>query len=179
MKKNIIFFVIIFLLLKFSHLKAEEWKFVNNDRLAYSSVNGEITYGDNLSFFLFKKDDCETVWTTFSIYTYLSPENLSKLVNKNIPIKLNGLDLEAKIVDIKPFLMGHRYILSLGSYNFIDYKKFIVEFFNEFSKYEIELIDNEKFQSSKYFDIRKNNWILKEVASSLDKTENLCFGVQS
>ena len=26
---------------------------------------------------------------------------------------------------------------------------------------------------------RKNNWILKEVASSLDKTENLCFGVQS
>jgi hypothetical protein len=46
MKMNIFFFVIIFLLLKFNYLKAEEWKFVNNDKLAYSSVNGEITHGD-------------------------------------------------------------------------------------------------------------------------------------
>ena len=175
MKKNIIFFLIIFFVFKFNVLKAEDWKFIDNDKLAYASVSGEITYGDNLNFFLLKKDDCKTIWTTFSVYTYFSPNNLSRLVDKNIPIKLNGLDHEARIIDVKPFLLGHRYILSLGSYGFLDYKNFIIEFFDEFEKYEIELVDNEKFKSSKYFDIKKNNWILKDIAYSLDRTRNLCL----
>ena len=66
-----------------------------------------------------------------------SPD-IKQLVDKNIPIKLNGADLTANVMSVSPFLMGYRVSFSLGTFPIRDYIYFLKEFYDEFQKYEIE-----------------------------------------
>ena len=70
--------------------------------------------------------------------------------------------------------MGYRYHLSLGSFPITEYVYFLKEFYDEFQKYEIEIVDGVDFKSSKYFDIRTNSWKLDELVPSVLEANKLC-----
>ena len=152
----------------------EEWTIDKYRTLSFARVSGEQTHGDNLNFWIRAEDDCEKVYNTFTVYTYEKPGDIKQLLNKNIPIKLNGADITASVQDISPFLMGYRVHLSLGSYPIKEYVYFLKEFYDEFQKYEIEIVDGIDFKAAKYFDITTNNWKLDKLIPSVLAASKLC-----
>ena len=111
----------------------EEWTIDSYETLAYARVSGQITHGDNLNFWL-RSEDCQKVYNTFTFYTYEKPGDIKQLLNKNIPIKINGAELTAVVQDISPFLMGFRVHLSLGSFPIKEYIYFLKEFYDSSQK---------------------------------------------
>ena len=168
--------VFLFLVLFAYHAQAadEEWTIDRLETLSFARVSGEVTHGDNLNFWIRTQDNCETVYNTFTVYTYEEPGDIKQLLNKNIPIKINGAEITASVQDIVPFLMGYRVHLSLGSFPIKEYVYFLKEFYDEFQKYEIEIVDGVDFKSSKYFDIRTNSWKLEELVPSVLEANKLC-----
>ena len=164
----------LFLLVIVYQAQSSEWTIDRHETLSYARVSGEVTHGDNLNFWIRAEDDCEKVYNTFTVYTYEKPGDIKQLLNKNIPIKLNGAEITASVQDISPFLMGYRVHLSLGSYPIKEYVYFLKEFYDEFQKYEIEIVDGLNFTASKYFDIRNNSWKLDELVPSVLKANKLC-----
>ena len=154
--------------------QASEWTINKHGTLTYARVSGEVTHGDNLNFWIRAEDDCAKVYNTFTVYTYEKPGDIKQLLHKNIPIKLNGEDLTARVQDISPFLMGYRVHLSLGSYPIKEYIYFLNEFYEEFQKYEIEIVDGINFTAEKYFDIRNNSWKLDKLVPSVLEANKLC-----
>jgi len=152
----------------------EEWTIDRYQTLSFARVSGEQTHGDNLNFWIRAQDNCETVYNTFTVLTYEKPGDIKQLLNKNIPIKLNGADITASVQDIAPFLMGYRVHLSLGSYPIKEYVYFLKEFYDEFQKYEIEIVDGIDFKATKYFDITTNNWKLDKLVPSVLEASKLC-----
>ena len=177
MKRFLIFIslhLFLFLLVIVYQAQASEWTIDKHKTLSFARVSGEVTHGDNLNFWIRAEDNCTKVYNTFTVYTYEKPGDFKQLLNKNIPIKLNGEELTAKVQDISPFLMGYRYHLSLGSFPIREYVSFLKEFYDEFQKYEIEIVDGVDFKSSKYFDIRTNSWKLDELVPSVLEANKLC-----
>ena len=164
----------LFLLVIVYQAQSSEWTIDRHETLYYARVSGEVTHGDNLNFWIRAEDNCEKVYNTFTVYTYEKPGDIKQLLNKNIPIKINGEDITASVQDISPFLMGYRVHLSLGSYPIKEYVYFLKEFYDEFQKYEIEIVDGLNFTASKYFDIRNNSWKLDELVPSVLKANKLC-----
>ena len=164
----------LFLLVIAYQAQSSEWTIDRYKTLSYARVSGEVTHGDNLNFWIRAEDNCEKVYNTFTVYTYEKPGDIKQLLNKNIPIKINGQDITASVQDISPFLMGYRVHLSLGSYPIKEYVYFLKEFYDEFQKYEIEIVDGLNFTASKYFDIRNNSWKLDELVPSVLKANKLC-----
>ena len=152
----------------------EEWTIDKYKTLSFARVSGEVTHGDNLNFWIRAEDDCAKVYNTFTVYTYEKPGDFKQLLNKNIPIKLNGADITASVQDVAPFLMGYRIHLSLGSYPVKEYVYFLKEFYDEFQKYEIEIVDGIDFKAAKYFDITTNNWKLDKLVPSVLEATKLC-----
>ena len=164
----------LFLLVIAYQAQSSEWTIDRYKTLSFARVSGEVTHGDNLNFWIRAEDNCEKVYNTFTVYTYEKPGDIKQLLNKNIPIKINGEDITASVQDISPFLMGYRVHLSLGSYPIKEYVYFLKEFYDEFQKYEIEIVDGLNFTSSKYFYIRNNSWKLDELVPSVLKANKLC-----
>ncbi len=111
MKRFLIFIslhLFLFLLVIVYQAQASEWTIDKHETLSYARVSGEVTHGDNLNFWIRAEDNCAKVYNTFTVYTYEKPGDIKQLLNKNIPIKLNGEELTAKVQDISPFLMGYR-----------------------------------------------------------------------
>ena len=157
----------------------EEWTIDKNKTLSYARVSGEVTHGDNLNFWIRAEDDCAKVYNTFTVYTYEKPGDIKQLLNKNIPIKLNGADITASVQDISPFLMGYRVHLSLGSYPIKEYVYFLKEFYDEFQKYEIEIVDGIDFKAAKYFDITTNSWKLDKLVPSVLEALKKCKTIKN
>ena len=70
--------------------------------------------------------------------------------------------------------MGYRVHLSLGSYPIKEYIYLSKEFYDEFQKYEIEIVDGIDFKAAKYFDITTNNWKLDKLVPSVLEASKLC-----
>jgi hypothetical protein len=70
--------------------------------------------------------------------------------------------------------MGYRVHLSLGSYPIKEYVYFLKEFYDEFQKYEIEIVDGLDFKADRYFDIRNNSWKLDKLVPSVLEANKLC-----
>jgi len=166
--------LVIFLIISLSNTYAEEWTIKSNDDLSFALVSGEVTHGDSLAFFIRKNENCEKIWNTFSFYTYEKPKDINQLLNKDIPIKLNGKELTASVQDVRPFLMGYRVLFSLGHFPVKEYTYFLKEFYDEFQLYEIQIIDNKDFKASKYFDIKVNNWKLDNLVPSILEAYDKC-----
>ena len=153
----------------------EEWTITKFEKLSYAAVSGEVTHGDTLNFFLRSEDNCAKVWNTFTFYTYEKPGDIHQLLDRNIPIKLNGeVELTAKVVLVKPFLMGYRVAFSLGEFPVKEYIHFLHEFYQEEKKYEIEIVDGLNFQAKKYFDITANNWKLDNLIPKMLEANKVC-----
>ena len=164
----------LFLLVIAYQAQSSEWTIDRYKTLSYARVSGEVTHGDNLNFWIRAEDNCEKVYNTFTVYTYEKPSDIKQLLNKNIPIKINGEDITASVQDIAPFLMGYRVHLSLGAYPIKEYVYFLKEFYDEFQKYEIEIVDGIDFKAAKYFDITTNNWKLDKLVPSVLEASKLC-----
>ena len=79
----------------------EEWSITKFDKLINAAVSGEVTHGDTLNFFIRSDDNCSKVWNTFSFYTYEKPGDIKQLLNKHVPIKINGKELSAKVTELE------------------------------------------------------------------------------
>ena len=179
MKRFVIFislhlFLFLLVIAYQAQAEEEEWSIDRYKTLSFARVSGEVTHGDNLNFWIRAEDNCEKVYNTFTVYTYEKPGDIKQLLNKNIPIKINGADLTASVQDISPFLMGYRVHLSLGSYPIKEYIYFLNEFYEEFQKYEIEIVDGVDFKAAKYFDIPVNNWKLDKLIPSVLEATKIC-----
>ena len=163
-----------FIILLSNAYAEEEWTITKFDKLINAAVSGEVTHGDTLNFFIRSEDNCEKVWNTFSFYTYEKPGDIKQLLHKNVPIKINGKELSAKVITVNPFLMGYRVSFSLGEFPVKEYTYFLKEFYDEFQKYEIEIVDGLDFKASKYFDININNWKLDKLVPSVLEASRLC-----
>ena len=97
-----------FMLSLTNKLAAEEvWKIKEFDTFGYASVSGEIQHGDKLAFILLSDDNCETVSSWFTFYTWQDPSDFGQLVDKDIPIMLNGeIKVSATAVRV-PVIGGH------------------------------------------------------------------------
>ena len=174
----LLFITIYWLFLILAPLNAfaeEEWTITKFDKLSYAAVSGEVTHGDTLNFFLRSEDNCAKVWNTFTFYTYEKPGDIHQLLDRNIPIKLNGeVELTAKVVLVKPFLMGYRVAFSLGEFPVKEYIHFLHEFYQEEKKYEIEIVNGLNFEAKKYFDITANNWKLDNLIPKMLEANKVC-----
>ena len=182
MKRFLIFIslhLFLFLLIIIYQAQASEWTIDKHETLSYARVSGEVTHGDNLNFWIRAEDNCAKVYNTFTVYSYEKPGDIKQLLNKNIPIKLNGADITASVQDISPFLMGYRVHLSLGSYPIKEYVYFLKEFYDEFQKYEIEIVDGIDFKAAKYFDITTNSWKLDKLVPSVLEALKKCKTIKN
>ena len=174
----LLFITIYWLFLILAPLNAyaeEEWTITKFDKLSYAAVSGEVTHGDTRNFFLRSEDNCAKVWNTFTFYTYEKPGDIHQLLDRHIPIKLNGeVELTAKVVLVKPFLMGYRVAFSLGEFPVKEYIHFLHEFYQEEKKYEIEIVDGLNFEAKKYFDITANNWKLDNLIPKMLEANKVC-----
>ena len=157
----------------------EEWIIDRFKDLSFARVSGEVIHGDSLNFFISTEDDCTKVHNNFTFYTYKKPGDIKQLVDRNIPIKLNGEDLTAKVISVSPFLMGYRVAFSLGKFPIKEYIYFLNEFYAEFQKFEIEIVDGIDFKVDKYFDITANNWKLDKLVPSLLEANKICKNIKN
>ena len=167
---------LVFFILILSYAQAEEeWSIKAYDGYSYAAVSGEIQHGDKLIFILDPSDNCERVTNTFSFYTWEDPRDLKQLIDKDIPLKLNGkVGLTARVIAVNPILNGNHIILSLGAFPIKDYIGFLDEFYKKIKKYEIEIVDGLDFKAKKYFDITVNSWKLDYLIPSIQKANRIC-----
>ena len=166
----------LFLVLFAYHAQAneEEWTIDKYKSLSYARVSGEVIHGDNLNFFIGSNENCEKVYKSFTFVTYKKPGDIHQLVGRNIPIKINGEDLTAKVQSIYPFFeMGYRVSFSLGTYPLKEYIYHLNNFYVEEQKYKIEIVDGIDFKAAKYFDITTNNWKLDKLVPSVLEAKKL------
>ena len=153
----------------------EEWTIDKYKTLSYARVSGEVIHGDSLNFFIGSHENCEKVYNSFTFVTYEKPGDIYQLEGKNIPIKINGEDLTAKVQSVTPFFeMGYRVSFSLGTYPLKEYIYHLSNFYKEEGKYEIQIVDGIGFKAAKYFDITANNWKLDKLVPSVLEASKLC-----
>ena len=112
--KRFLFFIFLHLLL-FSlvfvyHAQAtdeDDWYVEEFDTYIVTAVNGEITHGDKLRFFI-NKGDCTRMGILFSFSTVKENKNIQNLQNQTLPIKINGHTIHdgAKVILVQP-LFGY------------------------------------------------------------------------
>ena len=168
-----------FLVFAYQAQAEEEWIIDRFKDLSFARVSGEVIHGDSLNFFISTEDNCTKVHNNFTFYTYEKPGDIKQLVDRNIPIKLNGEDLTAKVISVSPFLMGYRVAFSLGKFPIKEYIYFLNEFYEEFQKFEIEIVDGIDFKVDKYFDITANNWKLDKLVPSLLEANKICKNIKN
>ena len=167
--------LLVVLTILFSYAQAEEeWTIDKYKSLSYARVSGEVIHGDALNFFIGSHENCEMVYNSFTFVTYENPGDIYQLEGKNIPIKINGEDLTAKVQSVSPFLIGFRVSFSLGSFPVKEYIYRLDNFYKKENKYEIEIVDGVDFKAAKYFDITTNNWKLDKLVPSVLEANKLC-----
>ena len=166
--------ILFLLIIAYQAQAEEEWTIDKYKSLSYARVSGEVIHGDALNFFIGSHENCEMVYNSFTFVTYENPGDIYQLEGKNIPIKINGAEVTAEVVSVSPFLIGHRVAFSLGKFPTKKYIYFLKEFYDEFQKYEIEIVDGVDFKAAKYFDITTNNWKLDKLVPSILEAKKLC-----
>ena len=175
-KKIILFSMILSIILNYKNLliASEKWSVNKYKSVTYAQVAGEVQHGDTLGFFISVNSNCDKVWNTFSFLTFENKDNMKQILDKHLPIKLNGVELTAKVESVNRFSHGYQVIFSLGVFPIKEYIYFLNEFYAEQKKYEIEIIDGINFKAEKYFDIQINNWKLENLVESVSKANKMC-----
>ena len=120
------------------------------------------------------EDNCNEITTMFSFYTWNDPGDHRQLIDRHIPVKLNGIETTAEVLTILPANDGLKYVLSLGTYPIKEYTIISHKLYEEDKKYEIEIVDGLNFKATKYFDITLNRWKLENFLPSIDKAIKIC-----
>ena len=169
-------FVFFILILSYAEAR-EEWTVTRFEDYSYASVSGEIQFKDKFVFVLMPEDNCSEITTMFSFYTWNDPGDYRQLIDRHIPVKLNGIETTAEVLTILPANDGLKYVLSLGTYPIKEYTIISHKLYEEDKKYEIEIVDGLNFKATKYFDITINRWKLENFLPSIDKAIKICKGI--
>ena len=170
MKKIIIKTIILFFIIIQSSFSKENWSILIFDKFISLQFDGEITHGDKLSF-NFSKENCDNINYYFSAYSAQSEKDFLALQGQNIPLEINQIKTWGKAVYTSPFLMGHRAYLYLGSYNVSE----LLNFFSNIIYYKIKIIDHGGFVAKDFFDIKYNQWNLKEFKKAFKTANEKCI----
>ena len=171
----------LFLLVFAYHAQADEyeWSIDDYDNMVVASVPGKIIHGDKLRFVL-TKGDCNYVNVLFSFLTFNMPKKISDLEGKRIPIKINEEEVlaAADVVLIYPTLDNRAHFVMLTApkvYELNNFSKGIMASYNANKNYSIELMDDEKFEFTKYFDVSVNEWDLEKYPEKINEAREQCL----
>ena len=145
---------------------------------------GNVTYGDTLMLVLENKNGkCEQIQESFTFYTTTKNTEIKAIEGKNIPIKFNEHELYAKASYVFPFLLGHRVMFSMGSYEVNEYLDYMLKY----DTYAVTIVDEnlsarvmqphliKNFKAADYFDVPNNSWDLEGVKEIIVKAQKLCL----
>ncbi len=118
-----------------------------------------------------------------SFYTTTKNIQIKAIEGKNIPVKFNEHELFAKASYVFPFLLGHRVMFSMGSYEVNEYLDYMLKY----ETYSVTIVDEnlstrvmqphliKNFKASDYFDVPSNSWDLKGLEEAIGKAQKLCL----
>jgi len=171
----------LFLLVFAYHAQADdyEWSIDDYDNMVVASVPGKIIHGDKLRFVL-TKGDCNYVNVLFSFLTFNLPKKINDLEGKRIPIKINEEEVlaAADVVLIYPTLDNRAHFIMLTApqvYELNNFSEGIMASYNVHKNYSIELMDDEKFEFTKYFDVSVNEWDLEKYPEKINLAREKCL----
>jgi hypothetical protein len=171
----------LFLLVFAYHAQADdyEWSIDDYDNMVVASVPGKIIHGDKLRFVL-TKGDCNYVNVLFSFLTFNLPKKINDLEGKRIPIKINEDEVlaAADVVLIYPTLDNRAHFVMLTTpkvYELNNFSEGIMASYNANKNYSIELMDDEKFEFTKYFDVSVNEWDLEKYPEKINEAREQCL----
>jgi len=171
----------LFLLVFAYHAQADdyEWSIDDFDNMVVASVPGKIIHGDKLRFVL-TKGDCNYVNVLFSFLTFNLPKKINDLEGKRIPIKINEEEVlaAADVVLIYPTLDNRAHFIMLTAprvYELNDFSEGIMASYNAHKNYSIELMDDEKIEFTKYFDVLVNEWDLEKYPEKINQAREKCL----
>jgi hypothetical protein len=171
----------LFLLVFAYHAQADdyEWSIDDYDNMVVASVPGKIIHGDKLRFVL-TKGDCNYVNVLFSFLTFNLPKKINDLEGKRIPIKINEEEVlaAADVVLIYPTLDNRAHFIMLTApqvYELNNFSEGIMASYNVHKNYSIELMDDEKFEFTKYFDVSVNEWDLEKYPEKINQAREKCL----
>ena len=171
----------LFLLVFAYHAQADdyEWSIDDYDNMVVASVPGKIIHGDKLRFVL-TKGDCNYVNVLFSFLTFNLPKKINDLEGKRIPIKINEEEVlaAADVVLIYPTLDNRAHFIMLTApqvYELNNFSEGIMASYNAHKNYSIELMDDKKFEYTKYFDVSVNEWDLEKYPEKINEAREQCL----
>ena len=171
----------LFLLVFAYHAQADdyEWSIDDYDNMVVASVPGKIIHGDKLRFVL-TKGDCNYVNVLFSFLTFNLPKKINDLEGKRIPIKINEEEVlaAADVVLIYPTLDNRAHFIMLTApqvYELNNFSEGIMASYNAHKNYSIELMDDEKIEFTKYFDVLVNEWDLEKYPEKINQAREKCL----
>ena len=171
----------LFLLVFAYHAQADdyEWSIDDYDNMVVASVPGKIIHGDKLRFVL-TKGDCNYVNVLFSFLTFNLPKKINDLEGKRIPIKINEEEVlaAADVVLIYPTLDNRAHFVMLTTpkvYELNNFSEGIMASYNANKNYSIELMDDEKFEFTKYFDVSVNEVDLEKYPEKINQAREKCL----
>ena len=191
LKRLLIFFVVHLLVITlvintYSEASESPWDVrpMSNGQTILVLKTGNVTYADTLMLVLNNYNDkCDQIQETFNFYTTTKNTEVKKIEGKNIPIKFNEHELYAKASYVLPFLLGHRVMFSMGTYQVNEY----LDYMSQYETYNVTIVDEnlpsrvmqphliKNFNASDYFDVLNNSWDLKGVKEAIGKAQKLCL----
>ena len=191
LKRLLIFFVIHILAITliintYSEASENPWdiRSMSNGQTILVLKTGNVTYGDTLMLVLENNNGkCNRIQESFNFYTTTKNIQIKAIEGKNIPVKFNEHELFAKASYVFPFLLGHRVMFSMGSYEVNEYLDYMLKY----ETYSVTIVDEDlsarvmqphlikNFKASDYFDVPNNSWDLKGLEEAIEKAQKLCL----
>ena len=191
MKRLLIFFIVHILAITliintYSEASESPWdvRSMSNGQTILVLKTGNVTYGDTLMLVLENNNGkCNHIQESFNFYTTTKNIQVKAIEGKNIPIKFNEHELYAKASYVFPFLLGHRVMFSMGSYEVNEYLDYMLKY----ETYAVTIVDEnlstrvmqphliKNFKASDYFDVPNNSWDLKGAKEAIRKGQKLCL----
>ena len=134
-----------------------------------ASINGQITHGDRLRLRL-DFGECDHVSLVTSVYTMKGNENILDMDEKEISIEFDEKEFVGTMLQPRKFLMGHSFLLYLGSSSVAGMKAY----FAESTSTTLQLLDGDDTKISDYVDLDRNEWSLNGVDEALEKAQATC-----
>jgi hypothetical protein len=191
LKRLIIFFAVHILAITliintYSEASESPWnvRSMSNGQTILVLKTGNVTYGDTLMLVLENNNGkCNHIQESFNFYTTIKNIQIKAIEGKNIPVKFNEHELFAKASYVFPFLLGHRVMFSMGSYEVNEYLDYMLKY----ETYSVTIVDEnlstrvmqphliKNFKASDYFDVLNNSWDLKGLEEAIGKAQKLCL----
>ena len=191
LKRLIIFFAVHILAITliintYSEASESPWnvRSMSNGQTILVLKTGNVTYGDTLMLVLENNNGkCNHIQESFNFYTTIKNIQIKAIEGKNIPVKFNEHELFAKASYVFPFLLGHRVMFSMGSYEVNKYLDYMLKY----KTYSVTIVDEnlsarimqphliKNFKATDYFDVLNNSWDLIGVKEAIGKAQKLCL----